>query len=127
MESLRDPELRRQRLEEDKVHVLPLPEFAEALRNAPEYEKDGHTGVILMKTPEMRVVLEAVNAGGRLSRHTIHGPATLYVLEGSLDLDTEEGHFSAGAADMVVLPRNEQRSITSKGRSMFVLILAPED
>jgi quercetin dioxygenase-like cupin family protein len=126
MESLRDRGTRQRRLDEGLVHVFPARELGGALQDEAEYQRSGHTGLTLMKTPELRVLVEAAEAGVVLARHAIHGPATLYVVEGELSIDTPDGTYAAGAGDMVVLPREESREIVSRKRSVFLLALAPE-
>ena len=124
-ESLRAKHQRERRLDEELVHVFSLRSYGAGLRRQPEYEKDGHTGMILMKTPELRVVLEAARAGKTLATHVVHGPATLLVLEGALDIETERGSFRVGESEMAVLPRDEGREIRSLGQSLFLIALSP--
>ena len=113
------------RLDEDQIHVFSLRAYGAGLRRQPEYEKDGHTGMILLKTPELRVVLEATKADTRLATHVIHGPATLYVISGALDVTTRQGKFRVGEAEMAVLPRDEEREISSPAESLFLIALSP--
>jgi quercetin dioxygenase-like cupin family protein len=126
MASLRDRLTRQRRLDEGLVHVFSARELGEALHDEPEFEKNRHTGITLMKTAELRVLLEVAEAGVALARHVVHGPATLYLVEGELSIDTRDGSFSAGAGDMVVLPRDESREIVSRKQSLFLLALSPE-
>jgi quercetin dioxygenase-like cupin family protein len=107
------------------MHVFSLRAYGAGLRRQPEYEKDGHTGMILVKTPELRVVLEAAKAETRLATHVVHGPATLYVVSGALDVSTAEGTFRVGEAEMAVLPRDEEREISSAAESLFLIALSP--
>ena len=112
------------RLDEEQLHVFSLRAYGAGLRRQPEYEKDGHTGMILIKTRELRVVLEATKADTRLAAHVIHGPATLYVLSGALDVTTRQGTFRVGEAEMAVLPRDEEREISSPAESLFLIALS---
>ena len=123
--SVRDRQERQQRLDGEQAHVFSLRSYGAGLRRQPEYEKDGHTGMILMKTPELRVVLEATSPGTTLATHVVRGPATLLVLEGALDVSTGRGSLRIGESEMAVLPRDEARSIRSPGRSLFLLALSP--
>ncbi len=113
------------RLDEEQMHVFSLRAYGAGLRRQPEYEKDGHTGMILIKTRELRVVLQAAKAGTRLATHVIHGPATLYVISGALDVKTRQGTFRVGEAEMAVLPRDEEREISSPAESLFLIALSP--
>ena len=124
--SVRARPAREGRLDEARAHVFSLRAFGAGLRGQPEYEKDGHTGMILVKTPELRVVLEAVQPGTVLATHVVHGPATVYVLEGALDVRTDGRTLRVGEAEMAVLPRDEQREIAAAAPSLFVLALSPD-
>ncbi len=123
---LRDRAARQHRLDEATVHVLAAAEFGAALRREVEYQKNRRTGVALMKTAELRVVLEAAEAGATLASHVVHGPATLYLIEGGLEIETREGSFRAKQGDLVVLPRDEKRRIRCADRSLFLLALSPQ-
>lgn len=125
MASLRDRDTRQRRLDEALVHVFSARELGGALQEEPEYQRSGHTGLTLMKTPELRVLVESVAAGVALASHAIHGPATLYLVEGELSIATRDGSYSAGPGDMVVLPRDAPREIVSRKRSVFLLALSP--
>ncbi len=115
---------RERRLDESELHVLSLRAFGAGLRAQREYDREGHTGMILVKTPELRVVLEAAAAGARLATHVVRGPTTLLVLEGALEVATSRGQFRVGEGEMAVLPRDEQREIHSLARSLFRLALS---
>jgi quercetin dioxygenase-like cupin family protein len=126
MESLRDRGTRHRRLDEGLVHVFSARELGGKLQEEAEYQRSGHTGLTLMKTPELRVLVETAEAGTVLARHAIHGPATLYLVEGELSIDTAGGRYTAGSGDMVVLPRDEDRAIVARKRCIFLMALSPE-
>jgi Ala-tRNA(Pro) deacylase len=116
---------RDRRLDEALAQVFSLRSYGAGLRRQPEYEKDGYTGMILMKTPELRVLLEAVSADATLATHVVHGPATLLVLEGALDVQTQGELFRVGESEMAVLPRDERREIRAAAESLFLIALSP--
>jgi len=128
---LRAKAARERRLAEGLTHVFSLRSFGAGLRSHAEYERNGHAGMLLAKTPELRVVLEAMRPDTVLRTHVVHGPTTLLVLEGALDVTTEHGTFRVAASEMATLPREERREIHSPGDSLFLLALGrlvrPED
>jgi len=121
---LRGPEPRQERLDPDALHVLSLRAFGQGLRAQGEYERNGHTGLLLAKTPELRVVLEAMEAGTRIAAQVVHGPATLQMLEGALDVVTPNGVFRVAEGEMAVLPPDGPRELRAATRALFVLSLA---
>jgi quercetin dioxygenase-like cupin family protein len=126
MASIHDPTSRAARIQDDCVHVLPLDEYARELRHDPEFERDGRAGAIMMKTPELRVILECLDAGSVLASHVIHGPAMLQVIDGELRLETDLTAHTAHAGDMVSLPRDIARKLIAMKPSTFLLTLSPE-
>ena len=105
------------------THVLSLRSFGAGLRGQTEYQRNGHAGMLLLKTPELRVVLEAVGTDTILCTHVVHGPTTLLVLEGTLEVTTKRGTFRVAEGEMASLPREERREIYSPVDSLFLLAL----
>jgi Ala-tRNA(Pro) deacylase len=124
VEPLRGPEPREERLDERELHVFSLRAFGSGLRAQAEYERNGHAGLLLVKTPELRVLLEAMDPGTRLATHVVRGPATAHVLEGALDVATANGVHRVGEGEIAALPRDEQREIRAPARALFVLSIA---
>jgi quercetin dioxygenase-like cupin family protein len=124
MLSIHDPSSRAARIKDDCVHVLPLAEYARELRRDPGFERDGRAGAIMMKTPELRVILECLDAGSTLASHVIHGPAMLQVIEGELRLETDVTGHRIRAGDMVSLPRDIARKVIAMQPSSFLLTLS---
>ena len=122
-DSLRTNEQRQSHFRDDLTHVFSLAAFGAGLRSQTEYDRNGHTGMLLQKSPELRVVLEAMRPGTALGTHVVHGPATLLVLEGALDVETPNGTFRVGEAEMATLPREERREIRAPVESLFLLAL----
>jgi Ala-tRNA(Pro) deacylase len=122
---VRDRSARERRLDPDQPHVLSLRSYGAGLRRQPEHERDGHTGMLLVRTPELRALLEVARAGTVLSSHVVHGPATLQVLQGFLDIRTAERTLRVGEQEFAVLPRDEARELRAVTDCMFLLALSP--
>ena len=125
MESPRAREAPLQRLDETMVHVFSADELSATLRGEPEYQSNRHTGITLMKTDELRIVLAAAEAGATLESHVVRGPATIFVIEGRLEIETQDRAYEAGRGDLVMLPRGETRRIVCPDQSTFLLALSP--
>jgi Ala-tRNA(Pro) deacylase len=105
------------------THVFSLRAFGAGLRRQPEYERNGHAGMLLVKAPELRVVLEAMQPDTLLRTHIVHGPTTLQVLEGALEVVTERSRLRIGESEMAALPRDERREIRAPVASLFLMAL----
>ena len=121
---LRDRDERRHRLDEEWLHLFSLQKFTAALRQEPDYERNGHNGLILMKTEHMRVVLAVARAGSGIGEHTIHGPALVQVIEGSLTFQAGDERREAHAGEMVVIPHERPRTIRANKDAAFVWALS---
>jgi Ala-tRNA(Pro) deacylase len=121
--TLHEKAARERRLVEGLTHVFSLRSFGAGLRSDAEYERNGHAGMLLLKAPELRIVLEAMRAGTVLRTHFVHGPTTLLVLDGALDVTTEHGAFRVAESEMATLPREERREIRAAADSLFLLAL----
>jgi quercetin dioxygenase-like cupin family protein len=122
--SLRDRSERQHRLDPEWLHLFSLGKFIEALRQEHEYVRNGHNGLILLKTEHMRVVLEVTRAGRRIAEHSIHGPALIQVLEGSLRFRAGDEERVAHAGELVVVPHDRPRTISAEEDAAFVWALA---
>jgi quercetin dioxygenase-like cupin family protein len=121
---LRDRNERQHRLDEEWLHLFSLQKFTAALRQERDYERNGHNGLILMKTEHMRVILEVARAGRGIGEHTIHGPALVQVIEGSLTFQAGDERREAHAGEMVVIPHGRPRTIRADEDAAFVWALA---
>ena len=108
---LRGRQARSQRLDAQHAQVFSLRAFGAGLREQSQYEREGHSGVTLVKTDQQRVILEAAQAGVTLSTHVVHGSTMLYVLSGALDVTTAERTFRVGEAEMASLPADQELSL----------------
>jgi quercetin dioxygenase-like cupin family protein len=108
-EFLRDRAQREHRLDPDWFHLLPLQHYSEALRAEPEYERNGHNGMILIKTRHLRAVLEVAKAGQLIPRHTVHGPSLIQVLEGTMEVQARDQTRVTHAGVMAVFPQEWPR------------------
>src|SRR5262245_54905891 len=84
---------REERLNAGLLHSFGLPQYAGALRGEAAYTRTGRNGVTLVKTGELRVVLEVLRAGAELAEHRAPGPITVQVLEGEIRFHTGDDTF----------------------------------
>lgn len=121
---LRDRLRRSERLDEEWLHLFALPPMAKLLREEPEYQRNGRTGLTLLKSEHLRVVLEVARAGTEIGDHRISGPTLVHVLEGSLALVSDDATRVAHAAEMVVVPHDRPRRIHAESDAVFLWALS---
>ena len=123
---LRDRTIREQRLDTDGLHRLSLPAFVAQLQAQPEFGSNGHSGVLLMRTEQMRVVLETAREDTVIHEHTVHGPTFLYVIDGAVSINVEGETRVAERGEMLVIPRDRTRVIRAINTSSLLWVLAPD-
>jgi len=124
--SLRDQSRRQERLDEEWFHLFALDEMVGVLRTEAAYPVNGHTGVTLLKTEHLRIILEAARAGTRLERHTVQGPNFVHVISGSLRMEAGDETRIAHAGELVVIPHDRPREVIAEEESAFLLGLSLE-
>ena len=77
-----------------------------------------------MKTEHMRVVFAVARAGSGIGEHSIHGPALVQVIEGSLTFQAGDERRDAHAGEMVVIPHERPRTILASEDAAFLWALA---
>src|SRR5687768_800076 len=95
---------REERLDAGTLHVFALEEYTRMLREEPAYRANGRDGITLVKTPELRVVMEVLRSGSELAEHRAPGPITVQVLEGAIRFHTGEDTFRVRPGEVVALP-----------------------
>jgi quercetin dioxygenase-like cupin family protein len=122
---LRGPESRERRLSRDALHVFDIAHDVAALRDEPGYEDNGHNGVVLLKAPGLRAVLQSAEPDSGMAAHVVHGPAIVQVVEGRVSLRTAETDTPVGAGQIAVIPDDRPRSLIAEERAVFVVTLQP--
>lgn len=125
-DDLRDPSRRHERLDEEWCHLFALEELADRLRTEAAYPVNGHTGITLLKTEHLRIVLEVARAGAEIGDHTVQGPTFVHVLAGSIRLICGDESRIAHAGEMIVVPHDRTRKMLSEEDSSFLLGLSLE-
>jgi quercetin dioxygenase-like cupin family protein len=123
---LRDRVERGGRLDMEWFHLFSLEHFARSLRAEREYKEQGRNAILLLKTAELRVVLEVAAEGEKIADHTVPGPAMVHVLEGELELVCLDETRVAHGGEMVVIPHDRPRTMSAKSDVVFLWTLALE-
>jgi len=123
-------EARQQTGREHEVGTLAGPLLTLDLRREIEQLKSegrwqsGHTAKTLAKYPDLRVVLIAMNAGGRLEKHQTEGRISVQALEGRIRFSTAERSVELAAGQMLTLERDIPHDVEGLVDSAFLLTIA---
>lgn len=86
--------------------------------------QSGHTAKTLVKYPDFRVVLVAMNQGGKLVQHRTEGRISVHVLAGQISFRTAAESVELAAGQMLSLEREIPHDVESSSDSAFLLTIA---
>ena len=124
LDTLRDRAERASRLDPEWFHLFSLARLIHTLRSERVYREQRRNGVALLKTDQLRVVLEVAAEGTEIAEHTVPGPALVHVLEGELELVCLDAIRIAHTGEIVAIPHDRPRTITAKSDASFLWTLA---
>jgi quercetin dioxygenase-like cupin family protein len=116
---------RQERLDAGLLHVFSWEQYTHALREEPEYERNGRNGVTLVKTLGLRLVLEVLRRGAELAEHRAPGSITVQVLAGELRFHTGEDTFRIREGEILALPPSRPHAVEAVRDAAFLLTIAP--
>jgi quercetin dioxygenase-like cupin family protein len=126
MELERTREEREARLRPGGFHVFELTASAFGLREERDYEQNGRNGLTLVKNRDLRVLLEVLRQGERLSEHQAPGPITVHVLEGEVKFETGGEVVYLRRGEILSLPSRQRHAVEAVHDAAFLLTIAPE-
>lgn len=95
----------------------------EALPAQAAYENGGPAGKTLVKEPDLRVVLIALKAEGRMEEHGASGPVSLQMIKGSVELDLPNGTMKVGVGELLVMEPGIKHQAKALEDSAFLLTI----
>lgn len=119
----RTPIGRQARLSPGAIHTFALPALLRALREEADYVSTGRDGATLVKSPDLRVVLEVLGAGTVLAEPQEPGPITLHLLEGELRFEAGDEVVYLGPGEILTMPTNRPHSQQAVIDCTFLLTL----
>ncbi|MCC2669894.1 MAG: hypothetical protein K0Q72_2365 [Armatimonadetes bacterium] len=114
---------RQTRLHEGSLHTFPLEALVRELREEPTYLEHGRDGVMLLKMPGLRVLLQALRTGEGLSEHQAPGPITLQVVDGELRFQAGEEILYLGPGEVLTLPAAVPHAVEAVRDAAFLLTI----
>src|SRR4051812_18607421 len=78
------------RLLDAPLLIVDVEEYIQRLKSEPAWQKNDRNGITLFKTKGMRIVLVIMHAGAEMRPQTIDALVSLHVLNGYLQVTTDE-------------------------------------
>lgn len=111
---------------DEPVMTFDLPALLADLKREPNWQKARRNAIALLKQPELRVVLVALQAGSEMAPHRTESPVTIQVLEGRVRVRSEAGDCSMGAGALLTLWPSVEHAVQAEEESAFLLTLVSE-
>ena len=83
-----------------------------------------HTANTIVKYPDLRIVLIALKAGGRLHGHQTAGRLSLHALSGEIHIHVNGQTIEMGAGKLLTLDHDVPHDVEAKTDSVFLLTIA---
>lgn len=83
-----------------------------------------HTADTIVKYPDLRIVLIALKAGGRLHEHQTAGRLSIQVFSGEIHVRVDGQLIEMSAGKLLTLDRNVPHDVEAKADSVFLLTIA---
>ena len=81
-------------------------------------------GVALLKHTGLNMVVTALRAGAELSEHTSRGVVAVHVLDGSLELRTNQAAADVSKGQLAVIDVLEPHSLTAREDSLLLITVS---
>jgi len=90
-------------------------------------EVEAHQPRILASGDDARSILLLLPAGEELQEHEVHERARVFVVDGEIDLSTENGgaSVSASAGHLFEFEPGERRTILARSDARLLMVLSP--
>jgi quercetin dioxygenase-like cupin family protein len=93
------------------------------LEAPPESDRPGPR--VLFSTPEARVVVIDLAPDQEMGNHQVRERAFVHVVQGSIDVTTEDGTTACDAGTLILLEPSEHHVIRARQQTQLLLTLAP--
>lgn len=80
---------------------------------------------ILASADDARSILLRLPAGEEMQEHEVHERARVFVVDGEVDVTTEDGADSAGAGHLFEFDPGERRTIVARSDARLLMVLSP--
>ena len=90
-------------------------------------EVEAHQPRILASADDARSILLRLPAGEELQEHEVHERARVIVVDGEVDVTTQngEGSVSAGSGHLFEFDPGERRTIVARSEARLLMVLSP--
>ena len=103
--------------------TIDLFSFIEQIRKEKKWKETDRNAITVFKTNGLRIVLIALRKGAEMAKHSAGGKISIQVLEGKMQIFTDEQIVKLGAGQMLAMHEGIMHSLLAKKKTIFLLTL----
>ena len=103
--------------------TIDLFSFIEQIKKEKKWKETDRNAITVFKTNGLRIVLIALRKGAEMVKHVANGLISVQVLEGKIQLHTDEQSVKLGKGQMLALHKGIPHSLLAKKKTIFLLTL----
>jgi quercetin dioxygenase-like cupin family protein len=93
------------------------------MRQEDAYAREGHTARTLVREPDLRIVLIAIQAGSRIAEHDTNETASIHTLTGHIRVGIPDRVVDLRAGELLVLERGMRHDVEAVLESAVLLTI----
>ena len=103
--------------------VIDLPTYVRQIREEEAWQKNDRNSITVFKNEHMTVVLGALHANAELKTHKAEGTMTIQVLEGGLEVSTDELNARLWTGNIIAINKYGTYSVLAIEESLYLLTI----
>jgi quercetin dioxygenase-like cupin family protein len=108
---------------QSKFFTFDLPALIENMKLSHSWEKGDLNAMVLLKSPEKRIVLTALHKGTEIKSFQGNDSVSFQVIEGALDFHSKKESVSLSKGQLLTLHENIKYSLESKEETVFLITI----
>jgi quercetin dioxygenase-like cupin family protein len=101
-----------------------IPAFTAQIKSEEAWHKNDRNSITVFKTDDLRIVLGALHNGAEMTHHKAEGVMSIQVLDGALEIITDDLNTVAEKGQMVAIHKFSTYRIIARKESTYLLTMS---
>ena len=110
-------------IDADSVFIN-LPAFISQIKSEDARQKNDRNSITVFKTSVMRIVLGGLHQGAELSPHKAEGIMSIQVIEGALEINTDNLSETLQKGQMIAIHKHSNYRVVAAEESIYLLTIS---
>ena len=110
-------------IDADSVFIN-LPAFISQIKSEDARQKNDRNSITVFKTSDMRIVLGGLHQGAELSPHKAEGIMSIQVIEGALEINTDNLSETLQKGQMIAIHKHSNYRVVAAEESIYLLTIS---